>query len=102
MKSCFMALAIMAGMTFAANTAVAQGRYSSAPLRPSMARNLEARYYAPPAARYDNLGPAARPYSYYQGNRYNYRSPYRGSRAMFFDRPALGSSTAGLTIGLDP
>lgn len=102
MRNCFIALAIVAVVTLAANTAAAQGRYSSAPLRPSMARNLEARYYAPPQARFDNLGPAARPYSYYQGNRYNYRSPYRGSRAMFYDRPVVGSPTRGLMLGLDP
>jgi len=102
MKSYLIALALVAGVTSAANTAVAQGRYYGGPSRPSIARNLEARYYAPPAARYDNRGSAARQYSYYQGNRYNYRSPYRGSRTMFFDRPGMGGAALGFSLELGP
>lgn len=100
MKSSLVALAIVTGLTFATNTALAQGGYFGGPSRLSMAKNLEARYYAPPTARYENRGRAALRYSYYQGNRYNYQSPYRGGRAMYFDRPDSGSAIRGLSIGL--
>lgn len=102
MRRCLIALAIVAGMTIAANSARAQGRYYGGPARPSIAKNLQARYYAPPAARYDNRGTAASQYSYYQGNRLNYRSPYRGSRAMYFDRAGKGPLTGALFSGTRP